>query len=243
MKKLAPICLFVCFVSACASRPEIIAPPTIEKNSKETLVRVPEINVRAEISVGESLFSQALKIESHEYDVQLKNSGKSSLDNGYTVSVSNGQSGKLYKLKGSFNAFCSELYAKSSSLDVLGGSNNACLVDFDNNGSFEKSMFSIYDRYFPLTPEVPYIVTPSETVTDLKTEKFRQEAVFQGVTNNAVKVLFREFYDNKIRSAFTQVIDYELDKSGSTTIVFKNFKAVVHKANSTNLVYSVITPF
>jgi len=242
MKKIICTSLLI-LVAGCASRPQFVSAPSVETNVKETIVKLPSLNSATEISVGESLYSEVIKVDEQEFNVKLMGSGKSTLDNGYSVSVNEGQHGKLYSLKNQYQAYCSGVVAKSSALDVLGGSSKACLVDFDNDGKFEKAMFASYDRYFPLLPQVPYVKTPRTLITSIKTEKFRREAIFQGVTNNVIRVMFREFYDNKIRTAFTQNIGYELNEKGEAVIVFKGFKAIVHKANGTNLTYSVVAPF
>lgn len=205
----------------CASRPQFVSAPSVETNIKETLIKLPDLNLPTEISVGESLYSEVIKIDSQEFDVTLLGSGVSTLDNGYTVNVSEGQNGKLFSLKNQYSAYCSGVMAKSSAIDVLGGGTKACLVDFDNDGDFEKAMFSSYDRYFPLVPQVAYKKSSRTVITSLKTEKFSREAVFQGVINNVIKVMFREFDDEKIRAAFTQNIGYELDDKGEAIIVFK----------------------
>lgn len=241
--KILLVILIALSIISCASRPPYVASPQVNTAIKEQVINLPALNTQTEITVGDSLYAEVIQVQSQEEIVTLNSSGSASLDNGYTVKVNEGQTGKLYTLKNVYPAYCDNVVAKSSAIDVLGGSSNACIVDFDNDGNFEKAMFSKYDRYFPLSPKIQYSKMPTEVKTSLKTEKFRREAIFQGVSGNAVKVLFREFNDNLIRAAFTQNITYDLDKNGKTVIAFKGFKAQVHKANGTTLSYSVLSPF
>lgn len=243
MKKFIFLVLIVTQMVGCASRPKSVSSPKVLKETVDNLISSPSVNSLSTIEVGDSLYSEIIKSDIQMYTVKLSTPASASLDNGYSVQVSQGMSGKLYELKNRYNAFCDYVKAQPSKIDVLAKGVNSCLIDFDNNGDFDKVMFSMYDRYFPLVPAVKYETMKGETFSTLKEEKFKRQAIYQGIHNGAVKIMFREFYDKIIRDAFTQTIHYELNSEGVTTIVFKGFKAEVEKATGTELTYRVISPF
>lgn len=242
MKSLLVIIGILAFIS-CATRPQYVSPPRIITTVTEQVVNMPALNKKNEVTVGDSLYAEAIKVQSQQVNVTLQSGGKASLDNGHNLSVDEGQTGMLYTLKNMYPTYCDGLFAANSGKGMFGNKANSCIVDFNNDGTFEKAMFSNYDRYFTLLPEVRYSKTPAAVKVTLKEAPFRREAIFQGVSNNAVKIMFREFNNNMIRDAFTQNITYEIDASGKTMIAFKGFKAEVHKVTGTTLVYSVLSPF
>lgn len=228
---------------ACASRPTRITPPQVVTETNHTNFYVPQLNQRSEITVGSSLLTDGVIEETQQYSIKLMGEANGSLDNGFSTNVKYGSISKKYLLSNNHTAFCDNVKAKSSAIDVFGGSSNACLVDFNNDGKFEKVMFSIYARYFSLDSEVEYQTIKLKPISTMKNKSFRREAIYQGVSNNEVKILFREYKDNYIRNSFSQTITYELDNNGETNITFKGFQAKIHKATGSNLSYTVVSPF
>ncbi|MGO2479791.1 MAG: hypothetical protein ACTJH9_07505 [Pseudoalteromonas sp.] len=242
MRYFLPLCsMFI--LSACASRPPSTTPPQIFEDTTNENIYSPSLGQKNEIMVGDSLLKEGIKTTNQKYEIKLLNDGKASLDNGYTTTVKRNDIGNKFILKNSYTAFCEGVYARSGAVDLLGGSSKACLVDFDNDNHFESVMFSNYDKYFSLTPSVQYQTSPLPIDSKVIDKSFWREAVFQGLEEGKIKILFREYKNNLIRAAFNQTITYELDKNGQSLIAFKGFQAKVHSASSTKITYTVITPF
>ncbi|MGZ8545817.1 MAG: hypothetical protein ACXWVU_00350 [Sulfuricurvum sp.] len=72
---------------------------------------------------------------------------------------------------------------------------------------------------------------------------FKYEALYQGRIDNKIKISFREFKDDMARPAFTQDIDYELNKNGDTIVGFKGLRIKVIKATNMDITYSVIQDY
>ncbi|MEX2409750.1 MAG: hypothetical protein WD607_00020 [Candidatus Paceibacterota bacterium] len=72
---------------------------------------------------------------------------------------------------------------------------------------------------------------------------FKLELVYQGLTDNQIKVLYREYNNNIARPAFTQNVEYELDDNGMGLIAFKGARIEVLEASSSEIKYRVIKGF
>ena len=89
------------------------------KETVDNLISSPSVNSLSTIEVGDSLYSEIIKSDIQMYTVKLSTPASASLDNGYSVQVSQGMSGKLYELKNRYNAFCDYVKAQPSKIDVL----------------------------------------------------------------------------------------------------------------------------
>jgi hypothetical protein len=70
---------------------------------------------------------------------------------------------------------------------------------------------------------------------------FIQELVYNGVVNNYLKFIYREFTDNMARPAFTQELQYDVSKS--KIIGFKGVRLEVIDADNTSIEYKVLKSF
>lgn len=80
------------------------------------------------------------------------------------------------------------------------------------------------------------IPTPPMYTQDI----FKWDVIYQGRVENKIKISYREFYKDTARSAFTQDIEYELNKSGDTIIGFKGLRIKVIKATNMDITFSII---
>ena len=106
-----------------------------------------------------------------------------------------------------------------------------CFVDVDSDGRFEKIIYggvsiSINDR-------------PKYVKNKKITEGFRHEIIFQGRTEKTVKFRYREFSGSMARPAFTQDIEYFLNKDGTTTSSFKGLTIEIVSVEGNYISYSV----
>ena len=78
-------------------------------------------------------------------------------------------------------------------------------------------------------------------IIDRKQPNFRQELIYGGRVGNQIKVTYREFSGDFVRSAFAQEAQYDL--STEQTIGFKGVRIQVLEATNTRLRYKVLKSF
>lgn len=69
-------------------------------------------------------------------------------------------------------------------------------------------------------------------------DSFKKELVYSGISQNTITILYREFFDNIARPAFSQ--EYKYDLSKGTSIGYRGARFEIIKATNTELVYKVI---
>lgn len=241
--KAYSITILIFLLSACASKPNRASFPELATKQNTNEIYTPSLGSKNEAMIGDSLFYKVIKRETQNIAVTLLNDSKADMDNGYSISLKYGQTSLLYKLNKKHNAFCDKVTAKSLNILFIGNNVQSCLVDLDNSGDFEKAFFSGYNRFFPLDNPIKYNLSDLTPKVLFEESGFRREAIYQGVNDTTIKVLFREYKNNYIRDSFSQTIHYELDNNGESVIAFKGFKAKVHKATGTEIIYTVVSPF
>ncbi|MDZ7719211.1 MAG: hypothetical protein U5K72_10390 [Balneolaceae bacterium] len=78
-----------------------------------------------------------------------------------------------------------------------------------------KDISSINSSWRNLQPAFAY-----EEAESIPTQScgFKLELVYQAQTDNTIRVLYREYNNDIARPAFSQVVDYDLDESGTGMI-------------------------
>jgi hypothetical protein len=97
------------------------------------------------------------------------------------------------------------------------------------------------DSGVPLTDPDPSLQFEMTTHEEFKKDSFYRELVYNGKTGGTIKLIYREFADNRIRPAFTQEVTYDLDQG--TTIGFKGARFEVHSADNIEIRYTVLSHF
>jgi hypothetical protein len=118
-----------------------------------------------------------------------------------------------------------------------------CWVDANKTNAFTHDMNDLVDfsDLDEMTPPVEYKIIPTPPTFDK--DSFKYQALYQGGIDNKIKISFREFKDDMARPAFTQDIDYELNKSGDTIVGFKGLRIKILKATNMDITYSVIQDY
>lgn len=70
---------------------------------------------------------------------------------------------------------------------------------------------------------------------------YRYELLYQGLSGNVVRLLYREYVDDLIRPAFQQDLSYTLASSGPTEISFRGTKIVIESADNNRIRYEVLS--
>lgn len=202
-------------------------------------IRTPELNIIKTMEVGESLYEKTQRIDFDTYEVVLLENTQASLFNGgFIKATANQENVPLYTWSDkNLKAIC---FHAGMDYD-LNKPIKICLLDIENNGLFTQAAYSYKDIMYPLSNSAQYklISTPP------KYDKgyFRYIALYQGKIDNKIKISFREFIDDTSRPAFTQDIEYQLDKDSGTVVGFKGLRIKVLKATNTDIMYSVIQDY
>ena len=125
-------------------------------------------------------------------------------------------------------------------LDPITGSNwlypavpmmSLTLIDENSDGSFDKV-------YYPGT-SIDEIDTPLlvDWTASNRSKGYRRELIYQGRDGDNLKLFYREFNDDFRRSAYDQVVQYDLSKSSS--VQFKGLTIEVEEANNEYLIYTI----
>lgn len=214
------------------------------KKSGKVIVHTPELNTINTREVGANLYEKVNKTFYDTFNVSLENKIDGLVSNAYIVnsfvneSVNNKYmiyNNKLMEWNGK-KAKCGTsthpLYEKHFTI---------CIIDELNNGIFTASAYSNRDKIFPLTKSTKYTIEPD--LPTFNKNSFKYSVLYQGKVDNKIKISFMEFYDNSARPAFTQNIDYELNKKGSTIVGFKGLRIEVLKATNMDITYKVIKDY
>lgn len=118
------------------------------------------------------------------------------------------------------------------------GESYKCLVDANKDKTFESSMYSNHQPYWPLKAKVPYTTASSSAPIDA-TGSFKYELIYQGYAQGVLRFAYREYVDDMARPAFTQDLTYEHKASVPTVVGFKGLRMRVLDANNTKVTYVI----
>ncbi len=120
-------------------------------------------------------------------------------------------------------------------------SSRICLADQNSDGRFEVWRAPegppARVRWAPLHTEVAFSVGRSMAPSG---RGFRYELLYQGVSANVVRILYREYVDDLIRPAFQQDVSYTLAPSGPTDIAFRSSRIRVTAADNNGIRYEML---
>jgi hypothetical protein len=209
------------------------------KKSGIEILNIPNINSIRTIEVGEDLYQKINQITSNTFNVILLENTMAKLFNGGSIITNKDNNFKdnlLYKWENK-NAMCFDStydYFYNRPIKI-------CLIDDNNNGYFSHAVYSYKNIKYPLVNIAKYEIIP--TKSEYNQDSFKYIALYQGKRGNSIKISFREFKDDMARPSFTQDIDYELNKDGSTIIGFKGLRIEVIKATNIDITYKVVKDY
>lgn len=104
-----------------------------------------------------------------------------------------------------------------------------------NFGTFKAFTKSVNSKiFFGDDTSIEYSDT---IITVPKKKNLKQEFIYNGRVNNAIKFTYREFIDDYARAAFTQDLQYDLNESN--IIGFRGLRIEVISATNTKITYKV----
>ena len=103
----------------------------------------------------------------------------------------------------------------------------------------------IFNRYFLSVASRKIQITPTGKIVSKvwpdASDFFDQRLIYNGISGNTVKFLYREFTDTMNRSSFEQEVTYDLNLG--EIIGFKGSRFIIHSATNTGIEYSILKPF
>ncbi len=207
-----------------------IQPSVYQQKAEESkLVYFPDLNRINTIEVGENMFSKSYLVYPNTYEVELLNNVQDRNDYVGYGAYKKGTKGTLQKWgwEGKrLNTLC---------VGIL-----SCLTDTKNNKYFD-SFILRNKTLIKLEKPVKYKIKSSSPF--MIDESFKYVVLYQGKNEKKIRLSFREFKDNLARPAFTQNIDYTLEKGKPTIIGFKGLRIEVLKATNIDITYKVLKDF
>ena len=97
------------------------------------------------------------------------------------------------------------------------------------------------DLGIPLADPDPSIQFEKTIHEDWHGDSFKREIVYNGRSGGTIKILYREFNEDRIRPAFSQEVSYDLEQG--KTIGFKTSRFQVLDADNTQIKYVVLHHF
>jgi len=226
-------------ITGCSNSPKIPEPQIVHDKSKptgKTIVRAPALNSVGTIEVGENMYQKVNAYLYDTYDVVLIKP-KGYHDSEWADSDINAATKHLYGGRTLYKWTSDDLNT------ICRPDRGHCFVDVNKTNSFTYDVYDLnnFGDIDILSRSVEYKLIPTPpTYTE---DSFKYEALYQGRIDNKIKISFREFKDDMARPAFTQDIDYELNKNGDTIVGFKGLRIKILKATNMDITYSVIQDY
>jgi len=215
-------------LTGCSNSPKIPEPQIYHNTSKLTIIRTPALDTIKKVEIGENLYQKTNERAYDTYNVILIKPEKISDDHWIDIKAT---SPILYKWTSSdLNTICR--FDKSR-----------CWVDANKTNAFTYDFEDLHDASDMAIQRSPVEYKLIPTLPTYAEDSFKYQALYQGRIDNKIKISFREFKDDMARPAFTQDIDYELNKSGDTIVGFKGLRIKILKATNTDITYSVIQDY
>ena len=127
-----------------------------------------------------------------------------------------------------------------------------CLIDRDNDGTFERALNINTRRWLKIESQVPFTTKalkyewletlPAKASTDIKFIGKKRVLVYQGVSKGTIKVAYREYINDLARPAFSQDVAYDLEPDGTGMIAFQGARIKVLTTTATHLRYVLESP-
>lgn len=213
-------------------------PPTLYHDpnlfSGTKAIHNPPLDTISKAELGENLYEKSNMVFADTYKVKLLENAKGK-HGGFLTGYIDTSITSLSYLTGPLFKWSPENYNT-----ICWGHIN-CLVDVGNTGYFTHTAHYQYKDLGKLEKPAKYNLIPD--APSFANDSFKYVALYQGRIGNIIKISFREFKDNLARPAFTQDIDYELDKDGTVLIGFKGLRIQVLNASNLDITYKVLADY
>lgn len=184
---------------------------------------VPNLNKVNSVNVGDTVVKQFAYFNS--FGVEIKDS--------FIIGDYKFANHTVFK-KVSSNKNEPEIFCKKVQLDKQKAPGMSCVQDLDSDGYLDK-----FDQDI-LKEKIPYqkINIPSEAANT-----YMYQLLYHGTENNVLKLTYREFIDNMIRTSFQENVTYTLKNEFPQIIKFRNVSIKIIELDNNVLKYEVLSSF
>lgn len=227
--ELAVLLISLQLFSGCATPPLVYHDPN--KQPQNVIVKSPEIGQIAKAEIGENMYSKSNLFYDNTKEVIIFDDIIGTYDAFRKINIlstSNPTKGALMKWGNDENTLCFQ--------------SGLCITDMLNKGYFTH-LGHVGNRTFISALEKPTQYKITDAPPFFIKDSFKYIVLYQGKSDNKIKISFREFVDNVARPAFTQDVDYELEKDGTALIGFKGLRIQVLKVTNLDITYKVIQDY
>lgn len=235
------VLVLVSSFSGCAPQWDTPLASNPEFGKEANIFSYPSLNVETTTEIGQNMHEKAYGM--HTLDVKLLKRAK-----GESMLLWVDSEKMPYQASGQEFPYLTIQEHKKNKLISINNTTNGlcytqyiCLTDLNNDGNFTHFSAQGDVSFQKLDASVPYKTIPSFIL--LGQNSFKQIVLYQGRVGNKIKISFREFKDDIARPAFTQDIEYELEKDGTTVIGFKGLRVEVLKATNMDITYKVVKDY
>jgi hypothetical protein len=114
-----------------------------------------------------------------------------------------------------------------------------CLIDKDDNGTFDEISYTSGGFAKKIDPPLPYRRTTIEMTGD-GPKTFRKILLFVGSDSSSIKFSYREFSNDMARPAFTEELSLPLGASFPQNIAIKDRIITIHGIDGMGLSYELV---
>lgn len=193
--------------------------------AKPVTVYQPDINKITHAEVGENMFEKTYALYQYKEAVQIIDE---ELDKNYY--------NKMYT---QYDTDRQKYFTKSETNECIMINKVGWVYLIDKNCD---GWFTDTDRN-KLKYPIQYKIVKAKPISVLQ-DSFKYVVLYQGKVDNKLNITFQEFVSVNgvfmVRNAYTQNIQYELDKNGQATIGFKGLRIQVLKATNFDITYQII---
>ncbi|RLA79872.1 MAG: hypothetical protein DRG78_12085 [Epsilonproteobacteria bacterium] len=217
--------------SGCMNPPHLTTVHDKKLKNGFLTINNPKLNKISKVEIGENMYHKIYKKFYDTYNIFINQS----------IDCYHPSNGRLITSKNNLNLLKKDDKNNNTACFIADRYGMYCIMDTNNDNKFDKYRASHLETYSELNIHIPY--TLKQTTPSFEQDSFKYEVLYQGKKGNLIKISFREFKNNMARPAFTQDIDYELNKTGNTTIGFKGLRIEVLKATNMDITYKVIKDY
>lgn len=216
-------------MTACVSMPTVT-------NYKSLLVEpvaysIPELNSVSESQVGDNMLIQG-KRRSVEA-IELKDGSYRPQSGTSNIYIKTAESDGYFWYTDSNSPIFTDVGGNATNgvtIKKHKGSGNLCPFQLTGGG---------YNAGYNCYEGVDYVEIPSYELYSI--DSFQQSLMYNGKIGNKINIAYREYSDNKARSAFSNEVEY--DMSESNIIAYKGAVLKVLEYSNTKIKYEVIKNF
>ncbi len=239
MFRLGVIVIIILIFFGCGPYPtkRIFPIPTVQTLSIN-IKTTPDINVVRKINIGD-IIAESIESASIAENLVLLDNLETKMNFGGSIYPMIKQAGTvfpLFRLPG-YNYLCGCKDQSADSAGLAAPPADACVVDMNNDGIIDATMFKRTEYFYPLSEPVRYKIEPTDSKNN-SGKSFVRRLIFNGYSGGVLRIGYREFYEGTARPAFNEEYSLNISKSGATKITIRSVELTVEPKGPSGLKYT-----